>query len=524
MSSRYFLPVLFCLLMAGCDLSGPQDAIDDFELIIGLEAINTVVSGQVVDAATGELVDEEITLQFTGQDSDVLIDIYGDPISERTVEGGLVSFGIDNSVVPSDNNPVRFNVVAEAPGYLEASESVVLRSTDDAQFTLHVVDEDNPPEGSSSTKETGGDTDSQGTVNQSFEVETPEEQQSTGSASITVDEGTVASDASGNPLTGQLTTRLTYFNNKSERSLKALPGGANSGPNGNPLVTAGFASINIEDQSGKRARTFNQPVGIGLRVPADMTNPATGQPVQEGETIGVYSYEPAEGQWVTEGEVTLGEERADGTFRVSHAADHLSYYSLGFTGVGSCETGATVNVNRNGNTGPLTVNVSAEGVSREYTVRRGQSSVTLRDVPAMSVEASISVSGGTVTQTVDLCNGSYTFDLPEPPNQLIDVTFTLVPVCSNPDEGVRVESIPSFVVYYRKSTAGGASWNRGGEVEWTFDDESKSLEEGTLEIDGLEDGETYTFKTTYEGQTQTREQTITGSSIQFEENADDYCQ
>jgi hypothetical protein len=524
MSSKYFLIVFSCLLLAGCDLSGPQEAIDDFELIIGLEPINTVVSGQIMDAATGELVEDEVVLQFTGEDSDAIIDVYSDPLSKQTVNGGLISFGIDNSVVPSDDNPVRFTVVAEADGYLEASEAIVLRSTEDEQFTLHIVDEDNPPEGSSSTQDTGGKSDSQGTITSGFDVETPEEQQSKGSASITVDDGTVASDASGNPLTGQLTTRLTYFNNSSERSLRSLPGGVDSGPNGNPLVTAGFASINISDQNGRSARTFNKPIDIGLRVPADMTNPATGQPVQPGETIDVYSYESEDGEWVAEGEVTLGEEQSDGTFRVSHAADHLSYYSLGFAGINSCQTGATINVNRNGNTGPLDVNVSAQGVSRQYRVRTGESSVTLRDAPDMSVQVSISVPGGTSMQTVDLCSGSYTFELPEPPNQLLDVTFELVPVCSNSNEGVRVESIPSFVVYYRKSDAQGASWNRGGKVEWTFNEEAKSLERGTLSIDGLEEGQTYIFKTTYEGETKTRQETVTGETIRIEENADDYCQ
>ena len=524
MSNRLFLFVLSCLLIAGCDLSGPQDAIEEFELIIGLEPINTVVSGQIVDAATGELVDEEVTVHFTGQNSDAVIDVYSDPMSQQTVEGGLISFGIKNSIVPSESSPVRFTVAAEAPGYLEGSETVVLRSTDGEQFTLHIVDEDNPPEGSSSTQDAGGQADSQGSFSSTIEVETPEEEQSRGKASVKVNQGTVASDASGNPLTGQLTTKLTYFNSKSERAMKALPGGVDSGPNGKPLVTAGFASINIEDQNGKKAKTFSNPIDIGLQVPADMTNPETGQQVQSGETIGVYSYEPGDGQWVSEGEVTLGEEQPDGTFKITHAADHLSYYSLGFTGVNSCATGATINVNRNGNTGPLDVNVSGEGISKDYTVTSGNSSVTLQDAPAMSVQASITVPGGTSTQTIDLCSGSYTFSLPEPPNELLDVTFNLVPVCSNPDEGVRVESIPSFVVYYRKTDAQGVSWSRGGKVEWTFNDETKNLEKGTLKIDGLEENVTYTFKTTYEGETQTREETITGETMRIEENADDYCQ
>ena len=85
-------------------------------------------------------------------------------------------------------------------------------------------------------------------------------------------------------------------------------------------------------------------------------------------------------------------------------------------------------------------------------------------------------------------------------------------------------SIPSFVVYYRKTNAAGASWSRGGTVEWTFNEETKSLEKGTLEIDGLEENVTYTFKTTYEGETETREETITGETMRIEENADDYCQ
>lgn len=514
------------LLVAACDFSGVSDSIDDFDLVIGLDEINTVVAGQMLDARTGELVEQEVELTFSGEDADAIIDLYSDPMTEQSVEGGLTSFGLVESADPSGSDPVTFTVTATASGYLEASEQVRVTG-DDHEFSLFMTDEDAPPEGASATSQRSGQAGSDGSVSSSFSVETPTDAHSGGSASLSVQEGTVAEDASGSPLSGELTTDITYFSGTSGQALRAFPGGAATGPNGRALVTGGFASVTVTDGSGRRGTSFSRPIDLGIRVPESTVNPNTGRQIRDGETIGIYSYDRSSGAWVEEGEATIVGPPENGTFGVEFESDHLSYFSTSF-GQDVCAEGATVSVNRNGNTGPLSVTVEgvSGGFSVDYTIPAGQSSLTLSDVPSVGVEVTVTGTGGSATATLsDACSGSATVDLPAPAGDLIDVDVTLVPSCPNAGEEVRVSSVPAAVVYYRLASSSSGTWSRAGTVDWTFNEGDSYLERGTLSVSGLVDGETYTFKTTYDGDTYTKQVTISGSSKTITEDVDaDYCE
>ena len=123
------------LTIGSCDFDAAKEAFDAFDVIVELEPINTVVAGLIVDANGNDLVEVDVTLRFAGTDAGAVIDMFSDPIQQQHVEGGLTSFGIQNSRVPSVNDPVILRVLAEAEGYMPGSATLQLDDVGQHQFT-----------------------------------------------------------------------------------------------------------------------------------------------------------------------------------------------------------------------------------------------------------------------------------------------------------------------------------------------------------------------------------------------------
>ena len=102
------------VVMTGCDITSVRDAVDDFDLIIQLEPIETYVVAQIVDAETGDLVDGSIQVAFSGPDASSVIDFYSDPVTALSVRGGMLTVGVHQGIAPAESSPVRFSVTATA--------------------------------------------------------------------------------------------------------------------------------------------------------------------------------------------------------------------------------------------------------------------------------------------------------------------------------------------------------------------------------------------------------------------------
>jgi len=141
-SKRNFFLILLMVAFgltaaAGCDFQAAEDAFDDFDIIIGLDPINTVVSGVIVDAGSGELVDAQLT--FSGPDASIVIDAYSDPMLSLHAESGVLTFGINNSRVPSENSPVQITVSVTAPNYFSTSQDVTISAVGDDFFEIQMA-------------------------------------------------------------------------------------------------------------------------------------------------------------------------------------------------------------------------------------------------------------------------------------------------------------------------------------------------------------------------------------------------
>lgn len=303
-SLPWFALFFVLLVFPGCDFQAVEDALDDFDVVIGLESVNTVVNGTMVNASNGNLVPARLT--FSGESAFAVIDAFSDSVSEIDADAGIVTFGIQNSVVPSQASPVEITVTAEADGFHTTSRSLSISETGDTSFSLRM----SPVSVSTSIRGTESNISSAllttgGTTTQDTVIETPLAAQSTAQASLSVPSGTTPLARSGAPLSGQLTTELRVFD--SAAGMRALPSGARSANGVQNASIVGATFFRMSDGSGTVAATFRGPQGksasacsdgggTGLRILTRDAALVAAFPSMSGPTATVAAWTPADGQ------------------------------------------------------------------------------------------------------------------------------------------------------------------------------------------------------------------------------------
>ncbi|MGF1749186.1 beta strand repeat-containing protein [Vibrio cionasavignyae] len=178
-------------------------------------------------------------------------------------------------------------------------------------------------------------------------------------AALTIPAGTSFLDKSGNAFVpiGDVTVSLMLLSadpngiaDESNNPLYLFPGGLSpkgvlgdlpddvTSPDSLTFISAGFAAIEISDESGQRVSSFDGgQVTLTFDVPKTTTNPNTGLPLslQDG-VIPIWSYTSSTGKWQYEGNAAILQENAE-TFTVSKAITHLSYYNLDWYGQEKCK-------------------------------------------------------------------------------------------------------------------------------------------------------------------------------------------
>jgi len=258
---RALFLALFLIPFGGCDFQAAEDAFDDFNIIIGLDPINTVINGILVDASSGDLVAASLT--FSGQDESSLIDAYSDPLGDQNAQEGLITFGIQNSRLPSESSPVEFSVTATADGYFTTSQTVSVTSVGDNAFSLVMARENvnSDIQGTDGQVSSQVASNSSGVVQQTVTIQTqaPSSTQTQAQIAVTVPAGSIPLTLSGAPLVGQITTQLRVYD--SGAGLAALPSGARTSGDGSNQAIAGATFFKMEDGAGNVAVTFSSGSG-----------------------------------------------------------------------------------------------------------------------------------------------------------------------------------------------------------------------------------------------------------------------
>ncbi len=514
---RIVVFIIGFVLLLNCNIKNPAD---DFKIIINSEPIETIISGIIKNATTGNpLNDQKVVMHIEGQNKDDIVDLTSNPKTTFSTRSGFVNFALTEAITPSENTPVRVVLVAEADGFLPTSIPLNIYNAGSAVFTVNMIELNNPPEGVAVLRETG-QTDNSGAVTEN-DIHTVATEPGAGAyAGIYLPVGTILLDGNGQPLTGNIETMVVYHTNRTEASLNSFPGGFSVTINNNGVredaafITGGFASIKIKDAAGRVAKqiisssnhlqkkggsvTSEQSIAdlpiVTIQIPAGTINPETGAPVQAGDSIGVWSYEDDSGEWNTEFNAVIDGPDENGNYTVSFQVSHLSYWNLDWKW-NACSTGITILITGKEAGYPILYKLKASNNQSFYSERMSSdNSITFVRVPR-NLPATLEAYDHMINMTMvghieinDLCaSGNLTMNLDLSGIDPVTIYVQATGYCPcNPDIRVRPSGFP---IWYRVSSAGVASWSYAGEVN-----------NGEIAIPGLIADLTYIFGTYYEGE------------------------
>ena len=92
---------------------------------VEMEPLETVVTGQFLDAATGFPIENRaVMVKIFGENSDKVTDFANQTVTEFKVSGGFLSFSLLKDFVPTRWNPARLTLVTHAEGYTSGNVKV----------------------------------------------------------------------------------------------------------------------------------------------------------------------------------------------------------------------------------------------------------------------------------------------------------------------------------------------------------------------------------------------------------------
>ena len=285
-----------------------HESYNKFAVIFNTLSISTNISVNLVDAATGISIGSTsqsvtVNLTFTGPGASKIVSSLDEPITSLSIKNGVGTFGVSSSFTPSAQNPVMVTIQASASGYQTTSYPINIQSTGSSAYTIKMVKLSAPPAGTN-TGTTTGQASSSGTTSSQINIQTNTGANTGGSATLTVPTGTTITDANGKPVSGSLIANVTYYSSSYDLSNGSLPTGlsvtaVDSNNNTGPgfIQPAAFASFTVTNQSGQLAKNFSPSITLSFTVPSSTINPTTGNPIQDGETVPIYSFDETNQVW-----------------------------------------------------------------------------------------------------------------------------------------------------------------------------------------------------------------------------------
>eukprot|EP00038_Savillea_parva_P018536 m.24186 g.24186 ORF g.24186 m.24186 type:complete len:530 (-) comp4136_c0_seq1:325-1914(-) len=405
-------------------------------------ALGSVVNGNVIDAATTDVVASTVMFYENGVASTSLVDVDGNAVTSLTLEDGNFSVQLAD-----DSDAESVTAIVMADGYIRKTFSIDLTqlSEGDLDVALPLVSADT--EGYASA-ESDPQTVSGGS---SAEAITSGVANGKATAAVTVPGGTQLQDANGDLITGDSVTLTVAAADTSTTAGSAVtPEGLNAGADTTVKTPVGVASVEMVDSNGTKVKSFSQPITVSMAIPAD-------KGVSTGDMLTLVSQNEDTGVWSTETQqVEVKDLVADGSFyNASFMTDHLTFFAA-TTESAVCNSPIQMtflNPVPKGSTIRLTSNdINATFVTKsEDIVTVGAGQVKKLGVSA-DAEAFVTIydSEGEVAFSSEnelaIC-GEVNIDNPASEKTYVDQDFTITATCSNDD----TVSIPAsgVLVQYR---------------------------------------------------------------------------
>ncbi|MGB3543881.1 hypothetical protein [Rubrivirga sp.] len=485
---RYLLAFALAFSLSACDLAAVESAVDDFNIILGIESPSTVVGGVVVDAATGNLVEGVVSITFTPSVAGAVVDGFGDPVEGADIEGGAFTFAISDASMPRQTAPVHVAVSVEADGYLPQRRVIALADSGSYGMTIALLSPSRPPSGSGSGSASGTSDGNAGTTAPITATATLDDGSST---TARIAQGTVFTDASGRPLRGDLEVAVTTISpgTPAFASIPVLENG-----------DAAIAAFYVTAAAGSRSATSaDTDVDISVTIPDNVLDPSTGLPLQPGDRVEAIAFDVSAGEWVPAGSGVVtaagaGGRRSGTTIvgATSIVGSPMAYSRSNIT-----LRDVTVRIERNGNEGSVAARAVTASNTIEGVISAGQDSVVL-EVPAGAerLETGVTLNGAFYAASpADCVDCVVSLRAPSRP-----VVVTVSPTCANPERRVYANAMPAYSISARE--AGGASWFSVSGSEVVTRGSDGSLESVSLETTALRPGASYDIRVTVLGETE----------------------
>lgn len=295
------------------------------------------LSIQILDAASLEPIEESVSLSFYAPDAAELAYLTNDE-GDAFTNGQLIitDNGTTNVLIDSgfadQLSPISFRIQASASNYFAGGSSVVVEpALEDGQqiVTLKLVSKIISPTGVTVVSNTSH-VATDGVLDSELVVETES------GIGISLPANTTLTDIDGNLLSGNLHVEIAYFDPTEDSALDSFPGGFSVGSDTDMtdssdgegfFMTAGFLAVDIIDENNQKAHQLGTTADLVFRIPDDIINPETGEPVKIGDVIPVWSHNETTGQWGMHDQEGIVTEDDQGLY-LSVQTDHLSYWNL----------------------------------------------------------------------------------------------------------------------------------------------------------------------------------------------------
>ena len=244
-------------------------------------------------------------ISIVGKDAEKVFDING--AKTIVVEDQFANLAVSPGRPLSEGNPARFIIKAEAPGFLDYEKVLVVNNVDSfLNYTLEMIEIANPPAGIEITTQQinlTGDQPAVAIPSKNKDIH----------ANLFVPANTKLMDETGARFAGVADIRIDQFNAAYE-PVKAniqhlIPNFThNSFKNGVAedfnFAPLGYLRVNINNNSGRKLQ-FDRAAQIEVALSKQITDPISGEPLQEGNILMVYQKDPSTMGWSFVEQTTL---------------------------------------------------------------------------------------------------------------------------------------------------------------------------------------------------------------------------